>query len=314
MENKIIYVNDNPYVLWDKEIKENNKIYLNSIDSEYFDFILNLVEGQQDENRISLLLRSTFYHSLEMMFSLLCALIQSPLSAYAWIPKCDNNSLRKIITRINNQENTLHCEHPNISTISWYSISSIIFYSKDDTIKKEFAHILELLANELINEKNIDEYNSIKHGLRVRKGGFHVSLFNETNPNTKYKIGGSKFGTSWYKIKKLKKDTEDRSFFSQKNHLNWSLERTNALTQVISVLIYNVTSALKAYNNYENTQFDFKFFENFEDIKNMIKDDMSISHFELPAELSKYDNYPKVTKKSIEIEIKKQLSNVELES
>jgi hypothetical protein len=50
MENKIIYVNDNPYVLWDKEIKENNKIYLNSIDSEYFDFILNLVEGQQDEN------------------------------------------------------------------------------------------------------------------------------------------------------------------------------------------------------------------------------------------------------------------------
>lgn len=306
MKNKIMYVNDNPFVLWDKNIKEKNKEYLNSIDSEYFDFILNLVEGQKDENRISLFLRTTFYHSLEMMFSLLLALVQSPLSAYAWIPKCTNNSLREIIKRINNQDNTLYCEHPNIKSISWYSISSIIFYSKDEIIKNEFAYILEHLAKELIDEKNIDEYNSIKHGLRVQKGGFNISIINEDNPSTKYKLGGSKYGTSWYKIKDLKKDKEDKSIFSQKNHLNWSIERTVILIQVISTLIYNTTSALKVYNNFGNTEYEYKFFENFEEVKNEIFENINVKYFEFPAELTKYIKHQKITKKIIEEEIKNQ--------
>lgn len=83
MENSIYVVNKEPYCIWEVDIKERNKEFLNGIDPEYFYYLAELHAGADDEKRAAIALRSTLHHAMETMFSLLGAYIQAPDCAYA---------------------------------------------------------------------------------------------------------------------------------------------------------------------------------------------------------------------------------------
>lgn len=49
MNNTIIVVNDEPYCVWEHDLKGRNKDFLESIDVEYFDYVLNTNLTAEDE-------------------------------------------------------------------------------------------------------------------------------------------------------------------------------------------------------------------------------------------------------------------------
>lgn len=259
MRNIIFVVNKEPYCLWDIDVHDRNNEFLNGIDTEYLDYILNVHLEADDEKRATVALKSALHHALETMFSLIGAYIQAPNCSYAWIAKCSNNDLRQLISQIGDFNNDIYTVL-NIEEITWESISNCIFkcYKPESDRNKQttklFAKLWQSLAHEYIDKNNTDEYNSIKHGFRVRSGGFTLAMGLEHDygvppPEDEMKvIGSSEHGVTFFKIETIGSQKGNRSIRSRRTSTNWTVENIALLIQLVSMSINNLVSALKIVN------------------------------------------------------------------
>ena len=259
VQNSIFVVNEEPYCIWEIDIAERNREFLDGIDVKYFDYLLNVYLESEDEKRAAIALRATLHHAMETMFSLLGAYIQAPDCAYAWIAKCSNNDLRQLVKKIGSHCNTLFTKL-NVGQVSWESISKLVFQcykpgsDRNTQTTKLFASLWQRLANELIDANHIDEYNSIKHGFRVRSGGFSIAVgleheYGMDPPAEEMKmIGSSEHGSSFFKIEPIGVLKGNRSLRSRRISINWKVEKVALLIQLVSMSINNIVSALKIAN------------------------------------------------------------------
>lgn len=259
MQNLIFTVNDEPYCIWEVSFSERNKEFLDGIDTQYFDYILNLHLGSEDKKRASIGLRTALYHSLETLFSLLGAYIQAPLCPYAWLAKCSNKELRQLVANVGRRHNRLY-NMLNIESVSWESVSKAVFQSyipgteKNVQTTKLFASLWHRLAQEFCDSNNIDEYNCIKHGFRVRSGGFALAVgleheYGVAPPENEMKIiGSSEHGSTFFKIETIGSAKKNRSIRSKRTSVNWKFEKIALLVQLVAMSITNVVSALKIAN------------------------------------------------------------------
>jgi len=196
---------------------------------------------------------------METFFSLLGAYIQAPNCAYAWIAKCSNNELRDLVGKIGKSSNSLFTKF-NIEKVSWENVTKSVFHSympgteRNEKTRKLFALLWQRLAHEYGEQNYIDEYNSLKHGFRVRSGGFALSVgieheYGVPPPQDEMQlVGKSDFGTTFFKIEPIGKGKGNRSIRSRRISLNWKIEKVVLLTQLVSMSINNVVSALKIAN------------------------------------------------------------------
>lgn len=256
MENTIIVVNDEPYCIWDEEIKQKNLEFISGIDENYFKYCLDTHHKAEDTKRASIALRLAFYHGLETLFSLIGAYVQAPDCVYAWLAKCSNSDLRSLVKKIDQGDRTLFTKL-KIKKISWDSIAENIFLTylpgteKNKIMTKHYAKVWRRLARELTDEEQVCEYNSLKHGFRVRAGGFCFSIGEEESgmaPATMECLTYSDFGTSFYKFEAIGPKKENRNLLPKSIALNWSLERTSYMLQMIKMSIANLKSAIKIIN------------------------------------------------------------------
>jgi hypothetical protein len=259
VQSSIFVVNDEPYCIWELDILERNREFLNGIDTEYFDYVLKVHVEANDEKRASIALRTTLHHAIETMFSLIGAYIQAPDCVYAWIAKCTNKDLREVVKKIGDFQNNLFTKL-KLEKISWDHVSESVFRcylpgtEKNRQTVQSFASFWKRLASEYIDQTHIDEYNSIKHGFRIRSGGFALAIGLEHKygvsppPEEMKTIGKSDFGSTFFKIEPIGGKKRNRSLRSRRISLNWSIEKTILLIQLVSMSITNITSALKIIN------------------------------------------------------------------
>ncbi len=100
LQNTIIVVNDEPYCIWEVDLEKRNLEFIEGIDVDYFEYLLNLHLNAEDEKRAAIALRITLHHAVETFFSLLGAYIQAPDCAYAWVAKCHTEELRSLIKKV----------------------------------------------------------------------------------------------------------------------------------------------------------------------------------------------------------------------
>lgn len=259
LDNTIIVVNEEPYCIWEVDLKQRNKEFLDGIDVNYFDYILNAHLSTDDEKRASIVLRATFHHALETMVSLLGAYIQAPDCVYAWIAKCSNPDLRALLQKVNKGNTTVFTKL-KIKNVSWKSIAEVIFRSylpgteKNRRTTEAFSKLWQRLTYEYLDENHINEYNSLKHGFRVKSGGFGLSVgieheYGVSPPENEMQlIGYSEHGTSFFKLENIGDRKRSRNVRSRKVLLNWKIEKIALLIQLISISITNITSALLIAN------------------------------------------------------------------
>lgn len=257
MQTSTFMVHREPYCLWGHDIKERNVQFLEGLDADYFEFVTQLALDARDEKRASALLFANLHHAIEMLFSLLGAYVQAPDCVYAWIPKCSNSQLRSLVDEIGNGDNSI-IRKLRTQTISWEEIAkSVCAYfpyedSKKNATANGFAKTWKRLASEFVSEMQIDQYNSLKHGMRVSRGGFRLSfgaeLASGVEPTEFHDLGGSEYGLTFYKVRDIWPSRKSRSIKCTKTSVNWSIDRVVGQLFLVQCSIQNIVSALKAVN------------------------------------------------------------------
>jgi hypothetical protein len=256
--NALVVVNEEPYLLWEWDLKKRNIDFLNGIDPEYFTFLMETFESAEDLKRASVAVRTTLHHSLETLFSLLGALLQSPSCVYGWLSRCPSPQLREVVRRIGANDTDLFRVW-RVPAPSWDELARLVFRSyesgteKQEKTAKLFAVLWARLAHEFLNEDYMDEYNSIKHGFRVRPGGFTLKMAPErekgkpANEEDMQTLGSSEYGCTFLRVTRLGAEGS-RSLRARSVSMNWHYEKDLLLAQLAAMSIQNVLTSLRIFN------------------------------------------------------------------
>lgn len=260
MQQAIFAVGDEPYLLWEVDVAERTREFLDGLDPEYFSYVLHAHMETDDEKRAAVAIRLSLHHATETMFSLLGAFLQAPDSPYAWLARCSNTELRGVVKRISEGDRTLLSKF-KLSGMGWEQIAAVIFSMFEPGTDRQrlaiegFSKLWRGLAGELLAEANIEEYNATKHGFRTRPGGFKIE-FGPASPDglpppdsEMTLLGESDFGAMFYKVERIKANG-GQHLCSTRVATNWSLQRDILLLQLSQLSIQNTVSALKVANKY----------------------------------------------------------------
>ena len=267
MESSCFYVNESPRAFWDWELKKRNIDFIRSINPDYFNFIVenNLKEvTPENEHNVAILMRQIYSQSLELLFALLCSVVQAPTCTIGWMLSYSNYELIETIKKIDNEEeirSSLKIDH-----ISWQSLSNLIFKYVNDNEKKEwvmkgFSTFWSKLAKTYINDKFNNEYNIIKHGLRFTPGGFDfkIQFKNIDQKGDKelksIKYEGSKYGTSYF----LKEKISKYNYRLQNESRNWDPIIFSRHIQLITQSINNILAWIEGINLKSNENLKYSF-------------------------------------------------------
>lgn len=312
LQNTIIVVNEEPYCIWEADLKKRNTEFIEGIDVDYFEYLLNLHLSAEDEKRASIALKTTLHHAVETFFSLLGAYIQAPDCVYAWVAKCSNKELRSLIKKVAECDSRLFTKL-NIEGVSWETLSALIFQrympdtEKAEITKKSFAKVWSRLAHEFLDDKNIDEYNSLKHGFRVRSGGFSLAFgieheYGVAPPEEEMQsLGGSEHGTTFIRLESVGEIKNNRSLRSRKLSLNWKLEKVILQLQLVSVSIVNIVSALKIANDIKASECKFSVLQEGEDYEKPWSFSPGVTSFNLDFVMDETQVVPLTKKQLFEI-------------
>lgn len=271
--NTVIIVNEEPYCIWDLAPEAHNQEYLNSIDSRYFEYVAQLVIdktiNESSKSHSATLLRFTYYHALETFFSYIGALIQGPDGVCAWIQKASTGDIKAIVEKIDNNDNSLQ-RKLDIPNISWENIADIVFQGSDSdpaqvsSNVKNYSKCWSRLAQEFLRPSSRDEFNAMKHGLRIRNGGFSLLMAPELEPGISpppeemKTIAHSDYGSSYFTLEQCPGRVKgNRSYKINRQSLNWGFDSTAGKLIILSNSIYNIVSFLKVLSGtpFENVQF-----------------------------------------------------------
>lgn len=273
LSNVVFSVNEEPFCVWDVSLKDRNLEFLKQFDPTYFEYLANTAVDDLDDSKhkkhAAVLMRQGLYHGLETLFSMLGALIQSPDCVYGWVLRCNPGDVRKVVERVSQEDTTLPRKLV-LKEVSWEELSNFIFaHSNPDQgeVKRNadnFCRLWQRLAAHYLNEDNLAEYNGIKHGFRVKPGGFGLRIGIQSalgvpaQPEDMQTIGHSEFGSSFLSLEKVPTDEKsNRSYRSRKRSLNWSAEQVALLLQLVSMSLSNVVSALKIVNGVSPSDVEF---------------------------------------------------------
>lgn len=265
---------DERFCLWDVDIQQRNLAFLRGIDAEYFDYVVesNLDGLERDESKLraAAALRMAYFNGIETLFLLLGGSLQAPDCVYAWVAQCTNGQLRELLRRVATGDSTLPLK-VTLDTLSWGRMARAVHvYSDEDSSRATrngelFGQLWDRLAAEYLSDRNIKEYNSLKHGFRVRHGGASLSAgveheYGVSPPAEEMKlVGSSEFGTSFYTLEQVGgNERSNRSRRTRQVSANWSAEGIALCLQLIAMSIRNVLSHLEMLNGAK--PFDVRFF------------------------------------------------------
>jgi hypothetical protein len=252
-------VDENPFCLWDIDIAARNRELLDKIDSEYFRHVAEInseiLENSDDKEKrqyASISLRIAYSHGLEALFSLLGASVQAPDCVVGWLLKYRPGDVPSIVEKITNGQALWSNFDPAPS--SWKDVSAIVLSPIENTdiekynfLVEKFARTWERFAYDYLDPDFHEEYNSVKHGFRVKASGFYFAIDPKNSRDGTGNFiehANSEFGMSYFKQEKL--DTRNFTIAHQGN--NWHPMNYAYALSIIATSIRNTTLFLRVTN------------------------------------------------------------------
>ena len=140
-------VDEKPYCCWEEDLKKRNLSFIDAIDTSYFRYNANLHREQlnsEDKQNSAFSLRILYHHTIETLFSLVCASLQAPKCLYGWIQKSSIKDVRNITKLINSGSKDIF-NLIGLNEVSWEAYSSKIFYI-DENWSKGLKDIVDSYA------------------------------------------------------------------------------------------------------------------------------------------------------------------------
>jgi hypothetical protein len=184
MEYTVFVVDKEPYCVWSNNLLKENLNFLNNIDPSVFERFANSQSKELATNpspQSAILLRLSYGIALEALLSFLAATIQAPHCTFGWLNKCKPNDLERIVKKIKHEINILNLF--NREYFNWKELSTLIHSrfvlpdkSKRDQIVVRFGELWNNFADDFLDPRAKQEFNSIKHGMRIHPGPVKVAL------------------------------------------------------------------------------------------------------------------------------------------
>jgi hypothetical protein len=270
MDSVTLVTNETPYCVWDWEFDRLEREFLDGIDPGYFAYMAKTHEAQLDgeeAQRAALALRMTYSHAQETLMSLLCALVQAPDCVVGWLHKYRNVELEQVVEKFHRRQPVL--TKLNVPDLSWNALANLVHQyislpnkEKEERIKRGYGVFWSRIATEFLDEGGRREYNSIKHGLRARSGGFHLAAGLETTPGAPCppeqmkSIGGSPFGSTFYTPEPVE-GVDKCNIKIVSSSRNWLPDLLAARIWLMSLSMGNILSFFKILNGGDPKDHEF---------------------------------------------------------
>lgn len=291
MDHFTFVVNDEPYSLWDPDPARRTKEFLDSIDPGFFSYLAEShaenLESEEHKRRVATAARMAYLHGIETLMTLAGAAVQAPQAPYAWVWLAKTNLLRSVVERISKGDSTLHTELSHWDR-TWAGLAQRVFShcSQENGWPKtaeSFGRVWSIFAGEFLDEMNQAEYNSLKHGFRIRSSGVKIAFGLEHQygvappPEEMKYLGGSDTGSTFYELERAGPDIPGtRSKRSRRRTVNWEPEPMIRGLQVIDVSIRNVVSFIRIANGAQPSTIRFLRLEGVEDLAALLNDSVSV--------------------------------------
>src|SRR5450759_357676 len=258
MQYSLFYVGRRPRALWDPELGEKKLQFLRGVDPSYYSHISQVHEpllAGESKLQAAAALRIAYSQGIETLMALACAAMQAPDCIMGWMMLYQNRELRHLVSSVSRGKGA-DPVHPWYSPGSWDSFVHRMFggVQCDDEVRADleakFGRVFTRFASDFLDEKQQQQYNSLKHGARPRLGGFHMSFGPQPEagvlapPESMVSLGGSDFGSTFFTPERVGEN---------KLHLrpievsvNWVPENFVEGLLLLSMSITNVISFLKA--------------------------------------------------------------------
>lgn len=134
-----------------------------------------------------------------------------------------------------------------------------------------FAEFWRQLGRSFLDQTEVEQYNALKHGFRVRQGGFDLSMAID-DPQTgeagpAHHLGGSVYGASFFTVHRRRDDGPKFHLTSRHTVINWSVDRILLQFQLVAWSISNAVSALRIHDGTPASQCRFECPEELDDFQ-----------------------------------------------
>jgi len=249
------------YCMWGDDLRKRSLEFLQSLVPEYFGYQAKVhllgVDDSEDGHRAALALRAAYHHSLETLFSLLIAAVQAPNCVHGWLQKCTTKQLCEAVQAVSTHPASV-VNLLGWQQVTWLRLSQFVHKHAEwaqkasDQTCARFARLWQRLSVDILDTRSRQEYNSLKHGLRVSPGGCFLSVGVEDTPGVPapaekmITVGGSQFGTT-FPVTEAVAGAGKANLHASLVTLNWFPELTAEAVHLIASSISNVVSCLQIY-------------------------------------------------------------------
>jgi hypothetical protein len=243
-------VDETPHCMWSLDMKEQNLRYLQGIDPTFFRYVTvahsEQLEGEKRQHA-ALAIRLAYAQALETFFALIGATVQAPNCPLGWMLMYENRQLFSVVRKLS--DGTPLLTRDISRSVTWQSLSREINVweiedkAKESWIKEHFAATWSKLARDFLAQHASDEYNSIKHGLRVKSGGSSLAIGVHADGTPPDIDRRSDFGTRFFAAERLEKGRTN--FHAQNCYRNWSPAALAVRLQLLALSIGNVVAYLR---------------------------------------------------------------------
>lgn len=187
-----------PVRLWKKSLEWivadpvlKTKIYLHGFNTTYFSYLLDVhgknLEAEETKFHAATALRQLYMQLLETTMAFFGALVQAPNAVPMWMQKYTNSDLEAVIQCLVDGDTLpgrvapVDFEQLALQFSSNFQIHGNSEGQRDlgnlqEGIKINLPRILRHLMQDFLDQDLGDEYNSIKHGLRISSGSNALSI------------------------------------------------------------------------------------------------------------------------------------------
>lgn len=183
-EYELIFVNREPFRVWSGASTYRDQDLIHGLRPDlHLRLAKDLVDSlnHEDNDHAVLGLRLLYGLGLETFFALLFATLQAPGAPSAWLLLYRDDDLQELIERFQAGEDLpsrLVCSEPG----SWEALAVMLFPSslmEDEACRgraKRLGQLWAEWASEYLNKDMKAEFNSLKHGLRIRSAAPYLAI------------------------------------------------------------------------------------------------------------------------------------------
>lgn len=265
------FVNNRPRVAWAWDLEDRNLQFLRSIDPAYFAHVAQsqaplLDAADATAQYAAAAIRIAHAQAVETLFALLGALAQAPQGPIGWMLAYNSSDLRAVTTSLTSPHGlTDHSMWKGAVRLS--DLSTIVVDraawdgEKKQRVSTSFLRLWRLWSDSILDDDQVAEYNSFKHGSRAALGGHTVAIGTAATPGgvaqqeNMVSLGGSAFGSNFFKPIDLDGKLHQ---YPRRQSNNWSAAALVAGLELLAMSIQNVTSCLRILGGDDATTCQFQ--------------------------------------------------------